>query len=752
MKRYRDKSLCGIKREFNIRGLDHGRFVKRLVCFLKLSLPLVIASQLTETWLGAWDRMCVNKGVVFAARWFKGAQGIAQRYTAGQSITPLPFTKCDRQGFPSCLHMFKPYLRGTASQRRAALRILGLFRLVKVESEVSYKTITDPGVLPSPPSNNERPPGSYFDEYIQKFGPEVDGIDLIRFRNCWVQTLEESFPKSKEKTRLSEMISNCRPHLSSKNGPNGPCLPSSLVDKVAISKDVLLRTSVERLLKLTKNPVEKIYSSASTTGLVGKPEEAYHSRLSTKVEPGAKMRVFAICDYWTQSSLTGIHTWNYRWLSSQQEDGTMSHNRVSLVAKEWTSRPPEGDNVVNTSDLTAATDRLPRALQQEICHQQFGSAIGALWSVIVSDRDFVAPGLTNAIKYSVGQPMGALSSWSYLAIWHHMIHRTIMKYNGLKRSLGDIRYLVIGDDGANLGDSHTAVYQTVVQKVIGVDISKAKSFSGKAPNQESSRIHGQKGTLNNKSFTHSCEIAKRVFVNGIELTPVPAEALKQGFANPGEFASLVFSLCDRDEISLNDTGLLPSLASIGDKPMLAMNLAAFPFSCVPPLRKVTQKFIETSKDERYTRYHRDFGEQLTEDILWYNVPYSQLEILVTQALRKMLRDFTLSAQKTVKAYLGKSSQPSETIKVGSRWTAESCALYGLLHKVGDLSLKRMTKSTLMGLLLKANLSYQDLRQAINHSHDLIDIELCLQGRSFLDEKRRTKKSVARLQRDILDKL
>lgn len=80
-------------------------------------------------------------------------------------------------------------------------------------------------------------------------------------------------------------------------------------------------------------------------------------------------------------------------------------------------------------DLSSATDRLPMALQvsllSSLTSNQF---LAECWRDMLVLRDYVIPYNRfnvdtpgSFVRYAVGQPMGALSSWASLALTHHMI-------------------------------------------------------------------------------------------------------------------------------------------------------------------------------------------------------------------------------------------------------------------------------------------------------------------------------------------
>jgi hypothetical protein len=81
--------------------------------------------------------------------------------------------------------------------------------------------------------------------------------------------------------------------------------------------------------------------------------------------------------------------------------------------------------------LSAATDRLPISIQIAILKPIIGEKAANLWSKLLIDRSYYlayekdekVPGGPDGIslRYSVGQPMGALSSFNMLAVTHHFL-------------------------------------------------------------------------------------------------------------------------------------------------------------------------------------------------------------------------------------------------------------------------------------------------------------------------------------------
>lgn len=110
------------------------------------------------------------------------------------------------------------------------------------------------------------------------------------------------------------------------------------------------------------------------------------------------------------------------------------------------------------------------------------------------------------VRYSVGQPMGALSSWAMLALTHHFIVQWAY-WASRPRLAGGLLvidkffkgYAVLGDDIV-IADGRVAREYVKIMTKLGVKIGLAKS------------LVSRKGAL---------EFAKRFFVSGIDCSPLP---------------------------------------------------------------------------------------------------------------------------------------------------------------------------------------------------------------------------------------
>lgn len=103
--------------------------------------------------------------------------------------------------------------------------------------------------------------------------------------------------------------------------------------------------------------------------------------------------------------LRPIHVHIQQILRRIREDGTFDQNAAVERAIEMSKT----SKFIASYDLSAATDRLP-VLLQAVLMNLIIPGYGQVWADLLVDRDYHLPGYRKAVRYSVGQPMGALSS------------------------------------------------------------------------------------------------------------------------------------------------------------------------------------------------------------------------------------------------------------------------------------------------------------------------------------------------------
>lgn len=188
-------------------------------------------------------------------------------------------------------------------------------------------------------------------------------------------------------------------------------------------------------------------------------------RLAKLFEGAGKVRVIAITDWWTQCLLLPLHSAIFALLKGIDQDGTHDQIRpLKLLSEIARGRPSY------SFDLSAATDRLPIDLQVQVL-KLFGVRWANAWAVLLTWRGWHLG--SKVIKYTVGQPMGAYSSWAMLALTHHVIVQLAAYRAGHREWF--VFYALLGDDIV-IRDTLVANNYRSLMATLGVPINMSKSL------------------------------------------------------------------------------------------------------------------------------------------------------------------------------------------------------------------------------------------------------------------------------------
>jgi len=139
-------------------------------------------------------------------------------------------------------------------------------------------------------------------------------------------------------------------------------------------------------------------------------------------------------------------------------------------------------------DLKNATDRFPSTLQLRLLSVILGDKEkSSNYFKILKGYEFDSK--VGKLNYSVGQPMGAYSSWALLSLSHHLIVNVAMMRSESHQS----QYMLLGDDLVISGTEFASSYKEIVHD-LGMEISEQKTIESK----------------------DSFEFAKRFYVKGQE--------------------------------------------------------------------------------------------------------------------------------------------------------------------------------------------------------------------------------------------
>jgi hypothetical protein len=524
------------------------RKIKRLVKMLNTIYKTNINHHLIVNYIEFMEHLIVNHGYNRAAKVYKELCSYATRYALEHRSTPVTHLKhYGSDKFPVVLKPFRKMLEGTYESRIASLTVLDIHKLYGVGNIIpDVKGIVKEGVLPSEENFNFKP-GNFFMKLFGKTGKAI----FKEIANRWEELLEAEFPKSKLIERCDKLSLHSTILISSKSGPNGPCIPSSVLDYDGIANSVTkdgltLLDHVKAMSKLTNNEqllclleqyrenyeksLQNPFCCTDTTNFTG--------RLTDKQEHSGKSRWIAIIDFFTQSSLKGMHCYHADWLKDQPGDGTFDQNKSFREIVELSKQIVSEDEILASLDLSEATNRLPVDLSAEIIQKQFGPRYSKIWKILTTDRDFHMPDGKTSVRYEVGQPMGTYTSWTALAITNHLLAK-VSELMVFKKAVGSI-FFIVGDDFVCKGLKLSAMY-TFILISIGVDISELKGYTFRTS------FEFERSGLTQK-VPNTAEFVKRVCINGVELTPLRPSTIFLGLGDPIDFNQMVDTLYNRGTI------------------------------------------------------------------------------------------------------------------------------------------------------------------------------------------------------------
>jgi len=184
---------------------------------------------------------------------------------------------------------------------------------------------------------------------------------------------------------------------------------------------------------------------------------------------GGKRRIVGVVDFWSQWALKPLHLYLFAILKMIPQDGTfdqmspiqglLHYSRLGIPSYSF--------------DLSNATDRLPAAVQQQILTILISRLGAKAWRCLLTYRQYFHPRV-GSIKYAVGQPIGALSSWAILALTHHVIVQLAAYRSGWRGWFP--LYALLGDDIVILREDVSREYLSLM-RYLGVPINMSKTIS-----------------------------------------------------------------------------------------------------------------------------------------------------------------------------------------------------------------------------------------------------------------------------------
>jgi hypothetical protein len=213
-------------------------------------------------------------------------------------------------------------------------------------------------------------------------------------------------------------------------------------------------------------------------------------------DKGPKVRTVTMGNYFLQRSMKSFHDSIMETLRSIPEDGTHFQSIAAQAVKDWTAKGIQPF----CYDLTSATDLYPEIIQF-ITMNHIYPGIAREWHSIIRKVKSKDTQRNIWFEFGVGQPMGLYSSWPAFTLSHHMLIR--FAFSNVRKDYR-FNYYIIGDDIAIKCPIAAREYERLILG-LGVPISKSKSVIPDNIKDPTNKVG---------------ELAKRYFVNGVEITPV----------------------------------------------------------------------------------------------------------------------------------------------------------------------------------------------------------------------------------------
>ena len=336
-----------------------------------------------ETFASMVSHYVKHKGEKWTIARLKSYRLAIQQVALKQPVTPIPFCKTDKDGFPSKIHYLKP----RKSDRSSMMYSLSFIRVIeefRCKPEYNISTIIEPSTAD------------------QSLIGEI--VDYIRSKPKIIRVL----PNTLWYARLV---------LSNKAGPNGPASITCLQDLKALAD------KLPDLLEAIKQRIAKYAGQLNFEGYKLPDGEYKHSKLVLLSDKACKTRVIAIADWWTNTCLSNLHDAFMKGLSRLPTDVTYFQDKIPNLVKDL-------GNCLYSSDMTAFTDRFPIELEYEVVKAKYGEQEASDWRQLISDREFFHK--NGSVRYNAGNPMGLLSSWAVSTFTHHVVKHWCAHKLGIK--------------------------------------------------------------------------------------------------------------------------------------------------------------------------------------------------------------------------------------------------------------------------------------------------------------------------------
>nr|AWY10961.1 RNA-dependent RNA polymerase [Sclerotinia sclerotiorum mitovirus 1-A] len=426
---------------------------------------------LGKRYIGQVESMRKQSGLPFTIKYMKTARLHITRYISGQPLRSNSNLVSLTDGFPTKFLYLKELIdSGDTKMIRFVLTLLGYTRSIIPTMKEKNQVVPDYSSISDPFKGDKsfEIPDEFIKDFISKYN--------LSFSPKWDNSLHYVSNKSSPMGKATLTGPFALFHMGHWN--------LAMLDHFqSLIGEGSFKVMIGEFLEVVFKDHRAFHIGNSTNGI---------GKISVVEDPELKMRPIAMVDYYSQLVLKPIHDGILKKLRTLPCDRTFTQDPFNNWGKTMGHK-------FWSLDLTSATDRFPISLQERVIAHLLGDGAKArAWRNILVERDYKLPsgGWT---RYSVGQPMGAYSSWTTFTLTHHLVVHYAARLCGI---VDFNRYILLGDDIVINHDAVARKYIFIMNK-LGVDISVAKT-------------HVSKNTY---------EFAKRWVRKGIEVSGLPLRGI-----------------------------------------------------------------------------------------------------------------------------------------------------------------------------------------------------------------------------------
>jgi hypothetical protein len=440
-------------------------------------LGLLFNDQATCTrYISIVEKMRVRSGLPFTIKYMKAVKLHITRYLSGKPMMTNSSLVALHEGFPTKFFFLKSLIDSKSKMKiRLVLSLLTYTRSIKPTKKESLLVKADFSSISNPYKGKKYTiPLPFIKEFVKNY--------RLSFNPVWDEDLH---------------------YISNKSSPQGK---STMTGPFAIFQMTHFYPQMIEIFSLLLGEQKFAKMIGNYANIMLRDHRSFFTgnslngigKISVVHDPELKERAIAMIDYYSQILLKPIHDEMLKKLKNFTQDRTFTQDPINNWGKAMGNR-------FWSLDLSSATDRFPISLQEKLLGVMINDTTKAsLWKQILIDRDYKLPN-GSLTRYSVGQPMGAYSSWTAFTLTHHLV----VAWAAYLCNHKDFKdYILLGDDIVIRNDKIAQKYITVMTR-LGVDISMSKT-------------HVSKNTY---------EFAKRWIHHGVEISGLPLRGLVSNWGN-----------------------------------------------------------------------------------------------------------------------------------------------------------------------------------------------------------------------------